>query len=478
MKVVKQLIGIVVLFSSASVMAEEMALEKVLQRVVDNSLAIKVADLKLERSGLEKNKLESMLGWQLGGQSSFSHDTGFGSIPQNTLRLNSNLNRMLSDGSIIGASAGYSFTDSETVLFPGFPDPSHDATVDLSYRRPLLKGSGLPAYKEGRKLAELSEKLNSFNQNMIREQLATQTVETYFGLISTQTQIENTKKGIKRAQRMLQYNRKNQELGLSERKDILQVNAQIRAREAELESLNIQRQRLIVALNQLMNRNPDKKITAVRDKSFANTDVTFDVLYDAGLGWSPTIKLYETQIEMAETQISMSRDQLKDTLDGFATVGGRAKYGDTTTGSTVNEQDYAFSVGVEFQKSLDRRDVNAEISQAKIDRLVAQQEIENIKRNLKFNIASLLQEIESTGATINAMQVRYDQEKQKLDEGVERYRRGRANTLELITFENDISLAEFMLEQQKIELSKKYAKLEVVSGKIWQRVVPLQSNKE
>lgn len=468
------IVALGIFLSPSFVVADTMTLDQVLQRVVDNSLPLQVADLQQQRSGLEQQKLDSMFGWQLGGKSSYNHDVNFIGFPQDTLQITGNINRLLKDGASIGASAGYTYSNPEVAFSPQFPDPSNDGTIDLTYRRPFLKGSGLPSYVQGKKLAQLSEKLSSFSRSMLQEQLANQTIEAYYGLVLAQTQLENTHKAIERTKRLLKYNKKKQELGLSEKKDILQVDAQLKAREAELESLKVLRTRLTVTLNQLMNREAEKSFTAVMDDKVISGNKDFDELYKSGLEWSPNIKLQNTKVEVAEAQIELKRDSLKDTLNGFASVGGREKYGEPAQGSTVNEQDYAFSFGIEYQKSLDRSDVNAEISQAKLDRVIAQREIENVKRNLKYGLNSLLQDIDTTDATIKAMKVRYDQEQAKLDEAETRYRRGRADTFELITYENDISMAEFLLEQQKIELSKKYSKLDVTSGQVWKRVIPLQ----
>ena len=471
----------VLLFLPAVVLAAptQMTLDQVLQRVVDNSLQLQIADLQAERSTFETKKLDAMLGWTVGGKSTLGHDVGFGSIPQNTLGINGNVSRLLSDGAIVGASAGYTFADADAALIPSLPNPSHDGTLDFSYRRPLMKGAGLPNYVQGKKRAEIGEKLSKLNRNLIQDQLANQSVEVFYALVSIQERMKNVKNGIARTNRLLKYNKRNQELGLTEKKDILQVDAQIKAQEAELESLTVTRSQLMVSLNQLMNQPAETEIeVSMQDKSNVG-DVALEVVVNESVAHAPAIDLQEAQIEMAEVAIEQSKDGLKDKLDGFLNVGARAKYGDAMDEGapiTVNEQDYAVSLGVEYSRTLDKSNVSAEISQAKIDRIIAQREIENIKHNLRFTVASLVQEIDKTGSTIKAMTSRLDTEKEKLEEGVARYKRGRGDTQQLILFENDLSLAQFLVDQQKIELAKKYAKLDVIRGAVWKRVVPLEKN--
>ncbi|MDH5545158.1 MAG: TolC family protein [Gammaproteobacteria bacterium] len=453
-------------------MASSMTLEQVLQRVVDKSLDLEVARLKKERSGLEKEKFDSMLGWQVSGQSSYSHDIGFGSIPQDTMRFNGNIARVMPNGSVVGIGGGYSYANADAALFPILPNPSHDANIDISYRHPLLRGLGLPSYRLGKKIAALGEDMTDLQRFFVQDAMARQTVDVFYSLVAIQIQMKNAEDAIERSRRLLKYNKRNKELGLSEQKDILQMNAQIKAREADLEVLKIAHTSLVATLNQFMNADPIGSVVADA-KLEVDALPEYSVLFEAAVKWSPSIKLSELQIAMAESQISIAGDKKRDKLDGFATLGGRAKYGDSATG-TVNEQDYAFSVGLDFQRKMDNRDIGAEISQYRIDIQVAQRELEMEKTKLKYELSRLVAEMNETSNAIKELNSRLDKEQQKLDEGVERYRRGRADTQQLIFYENDLSFARLALEQQKVELAKKFAKLSVVSGNIWQRVVPLE----
>ncbi|HEY8555672.1 MAG TPA: hypothetical protein VIL43_14185, partial [Burkholderiales bacterium] len=54
-----------------------------------------------------------------------------------------------------------------------------------------------------------------------------------------------------------------------------------------------------------------------------------------------------------------------------------------------------------------------------------------------------------------------------LEEATQRYRTGRADTAELIQFENDYEVAALAVAQQTIELARRRVELARLSGALW-----------
>jgi outer membrane protein TolC len=130
----------------------------------------------------------------------------------------------------------------------------------------------------------------------------------------------------------------------------------------------------------------------------------------------------------------------------------------------VNESDYAASVRLEFRKALDRSGLNAEVTQAQIDRSVALREAERIRIDVKYNVTGLIAEIGKTNKSLASQRQRVIVERKKVDEATKRYRTGRTDTTQLIQFENDYQLSKLAREQQRIELARKHASLELMRG--------------
>ena len=464
-------------YSSFSI-AQSMSIEQVLQRSIDNSISLKIASLQTERATHEKVKIESMLGWQITNQTNFNHDVGFTGTPSNVFRSVSGVNRMLKNGDIVGSSANYSLEDSEFVFSPAFPNPAHRVNLDLNYRKPLWRDANNPSYSIGLTSADLGTKLTIENTSIIKDQFAAQVIETYYITLLTQAGIHNIQRATTRTKRLIKFIKKNQQLGLAEEKDLLQVNAQLQTLVAEQSSLELAWVQQQVLINNFMGRDHRAEFSPTLTSKFHALPTNENTLLQEAIKHAPAIRLKNAQIELAETTMARIRNSKKNKLDAIASLGTRSAYGKNSSNGTVNEHDYAVSIGIDFSRSLDKRGIDAEIQQAMLDRSIALQEIENIKRELKYSVLGFRQEISSTNTAISAYKKRVKKEKQKLEEASERYRRGRTDTQQLILFENDLSTAEFLLEQKRIDLARRYARLDLLRGKTWEKVIPLSASNE
>lgn len=449
---------LVTLAGMGQVTAETMALEKVVQTALRNSLPLQIATLQAERSTHEADKLHSMLGWQQNARLNFNHDVGFTGTPSNKLNAMGGMSRKLSNGDVIGGSASYSMEDSEFVFGPAFPNPAHRINLDVNYRKSLQKGVDNPLYNNGLKKAEVGVVLSEESRLLLQDNFTIQVVESYFASLLTQASMNNIQRAIERTSRLIKFIKKNRKLGLAEEKDLLQVNAQLQSLKADQSSLQLAWLQQTSNLNRLMGKGYQDDFLPILKKTFPRySDVK--LILDESLAYSPGIRLQQAKIKLAESVMDDVKNNKKNQLDLVMSVGTRTAYGENSLNSTVNETDYALMVGVEYSRAADKRGVNAELQQAMLDRSIALREIENIKQELNYSVMGLLQEIDATDSAIKQYDQRVNREMQKLAEAEARYERGRTTTQELIMFENDLSIAKFLLEQKRIDLARRHARL-------------------
>jgi len=86
---------------------------------------------------------------------------------------------------------------------------------------------------------------------------------------------------------------------------------------------------------------------------------------------------------------------------------------------------------------------------------------------LQYELSSLLAETKAGQSALNAYQQSARSEKKKLNEALQRYKEGRADTDQLIQFESQLSLAELSVELQKIELLRRFYGLNLLRGELW-----------
>ncbi len=447
-----------------------------LQHVVDTYPSLEVAQDQLRRAQQERVKVQSQLGWVLGAQAGVSHDVSpLTGTPADTATLSTSLNRGLASGGTLGVSGSYNYTDS-SFSFPGLPNPSYLGRVDLSLRKPLGRGAGNPDYQQGLISADAGAAVARANAHSTRDQVARQTMSLFYGAALTWAQYRNARDGVERAKRLLRHVRNNARLGLAEDKDLLQSEAQLRAQTAQVDALLAAWETQRTSLNRLMGRPADEEFVPVLPAQTAPVEGDAATIYKQALAYSPDIVRLQAQVDIAQAQIARSRDAERSQLDlvlGLGTgnlQGTAAAVPPSTSATTVNQSDYAASVQLQYQKPLDRRGVDAALVQAELDRSIALRQLQSTKDDLRYNVDGLLADLHASRDAVDSQQQRVTAEEKKLRDAEQRYRNGRADTIELIQFENDLFFARLAMEQQRIDLIQKRFSLELLRGTLWDSV--------
>jgi outer membrane protein TolC len=464
----KQLTSIaatLLLIASPLTHAESFTLHQTLKRVVETYPSIDIARMQVARAQQEIYRARSIVGWNLGAQAGASHDISpFSGTPSDSADLSASLTKPLTSGGTIGLSGNYSYEDSSFTFGPTFPNPSHFSRVDANYRMPLAKGAGNPQYQQAITSAEAGTRIARANELTTRDQLAGQTMELFYGAAAIKVQIATAKDAIDRAQRLKKYIQDNARLGLSEEKDLLQAEAQLQARLSDYDALMVSWEQQRTAINRLLDRPRTAEFDPVLQDSEKLTDDPITIMEQAK-GYSPDLKRQQAQIEISDAIIEASKDEAKSQMDLVFGVGYGNKQGPATP--PVNESDYAASVRLEYSRPVDKQGVEAVVTQAVLDRSIALRETQRIKDDLEYNVRGLVAEIGNSHASIESHRKRVTTEQSKFSEALQRYRTGREDTRNLIQFENELQLSKLALEQQRIELSRRNANLDLLRGQMF-----------
>jgi outer membrane protein TolC len=192
-------------------------------------------------------------------------------------------------------------------------------------------------------------------------------------------------------------------------------------------------------------------------------------LIEQAEAYNPDLARGRARVRIAEAAIERSRDARQDLIDVVYSLGTRSRSGDTSDGS-VSDDDVIGGVQLEYSRALDRRGVDAALNQAQLDRDIALQEMEVVRRNLSYRISGLTAEIDAAHSALRSYRASLAAENAKLNEAIERYRTGRIDTSELIQFENDLHTVELLSEQQAIDLARKRIELALLTGRLWDHI--------
>lgn len=442
--------------------------EQVLQLVLQSQPSLEVALLQIERARLETPVAESQLGWVLNGQAGTSRELSFTGVPSDRIDIGAGVQRKLASGSSVGVDTSYSREDSEVSFFSTFPNPANTTKLDFNYRTPLARGAGNPAYQHELISAETGATIAIAERKKLRDQLSFQALNLFYSAALTKARIKNAEAAIDRSRRLKKFIERNIYLGVNEKKDRLQINAQLHGAEADLKSLKVTWEQQRTALNRLMGQPWHMDFTPdLGDLPEVGDEV--DKITEQALGNSHDLVIGRARLETAEAYINRSRDQQRNKLDLVFSVGGRNINGESTIGA-INESDYAGNLRLEFSRSLNRQGVDARLTQAQLDRSITLKQIQDIKMALNYQVNGLLSEISATQAALVDSETRLTSEQKKYKEGNSRYRTGRTDISELLQFENDLRLAQLAVEIKRIELIGKHAELELLRGVRWAQI--------
>lgn len=461
-------------FTSA-VRAESFTYLQTLERVMATYPSLEVAQMQVDRAWQEKQKVESRIGWGLGAQAGYNHDLApFGAAISDTSNLGLSLDRPLASGGSLGLSGTYTDSRYTPSLFGS--SYSRTSRVDLNYRKPLGRGAGNPAYGQGLVSAEAGARIAEANALATRDQIARQTMDLFYGAVLTQARIANARVGIERAERLKGYIGSNTQLGLAERQDLLQTEAQLQSQRADHDVLMAAWAQQRASLNRLMGRPADANIEPVLSPLPALPELVMDTLVTEAEQASADIRRNEARLAIAEAQLVNSRDSAKSTVDLVLGAG----YGNLQAGGMppVDQTDTAYSARIEFRRALDQRGNQAVVTQAQIDRSIALRDRQTLKDDLQYNLNGLLRDIEASHTALETQRLRVETEDAKVAEANKLYRQGRMDTARLIQFENERTFANLALKQQQLELARKHYTLELLRGQLWQSANTPDGNKK
>lgn len=457
-------------FNSPTVFSASLSLQQVLTNMVKLHPLVQIKSLEQQSAALDLGKAESKTGWYLKGNAGTDHDLSFLGTPTDISTAGLGLEKTFGFGGRVSIDGTYKYEDADLTLSPQIPNPSASTNFDLKYIQPLGRGFGNPEYKTALKNAEASKIIAQTNWQENRDGLSKQVIDLYFSLAKTNAQIDNTLLAINRAKRLKQYTAKNINLGISEKKDFLQTEARLQASIAEKGSLRVIRERQYIALNrltafpwqlryELVTKEPDKLIP---QNSF---DDSYKQVKESSWG----LKRNNAQIMIAESFINQSRDLNRDDFNITLSAGSRNRNGEVA-GEDFNETDYAAGIQLQYRRALDRQGLESELTQAQLKKSIGYQEQSAITLDLGYQLSSLLAEMNELQSSLIRSKKSLRVEKEKNNEALKRYRNGRADTSELIIFENDYRFAEFTVTNKQLELQRMLAQLDLLKGKLWERI--------
>ena len=457
------------LLSCQPVMAEQTTVQTLLQDVINNYPAIKTAYIQVANAQQENLKIQGQTQWQLGAQAAFNKDVSLFGSPVDQTIVGASLNKLLESGDRVSLSAQIRHEDAEESAIPTLPNPATSSELKFEYTKPLGKGADNLEYNAALMNATAGVDIKSAERQQLLDDMAEQIIELYLGGVNTRLQIENTKASIQRTRKLSRFINDRLKLGIVEDKDQLQTDAQLESQKAQLTALELAWTQQTIAINRLTGKSWNHPVALSAPSIVYSESISTDSEMPPVLQHSPDLKQIDSLINIAENQIKIQRQNKKDQLDLKFFIGNKTSDGDTQTGD-VSDSDIVAGVSLDFKQSIDKTAEDAALYQAQLDRGLQLQNKKLLLDNLHFDLASLIAELKAVNQSIKAYQRSKKAELKKLNDAEQRYKSGRIDIDQLLSFENQLSATDLALKLQKMQLQQRLLKLSLLKGEIWKTI--------
>jgi len=455
------------------------ALRDIIIEVLARHPDLSLGQLQVDLTAAASDKLEGMLDPQVNLSGNYSDETQpttnpFAASGTNLAGISGSITKPLSDGSTLSGSLQYNRTrlnypPTVPSAFQSTLNPNYQSRIDLTYRYPLLRGHGNPAYHEQKIASDQDTVSARWSVDVQRQALSGQVIALYYQLIADEISEQLAQEAVDRAEKLLQYQKLRERFGLIEAADRLQAEALLATRRMELENAGATLRRDRTDLNRLMLRRPEQPLHVAplyRADQMPTEPPALAALLEQAERQRPIFKMIDARLQASEARLLAARDQHETRIDLVGQAGTRALTG--TAGSALSQgfsvKDRFVGIGIEVSDTIGGHATAAGIRQAELTRQQALLQQKQARENITTELAGARTALLNARGTLSAARLRAAAERRKYAAELKRYREGRTDTATIVQFEGDLRLAELQAAMQAVTAEMAEHQLDLANG--------------
>jgi outer membrane protein TolC len=375
----------------------------------------------------------------------------------------------------------------------------YGSNINMTLNMPLLNGFGKEAAAEQLILAKGDLEIS---REELRAQVHTvlETVENaYWDLVAARESLRIARLSLKRAEDLLELNRKKVEVGTLAPIEITEAEAGVASQEETviIEETNLQNaEDELRRLLAIPASDPMWQATVVPTDLpvFEEIEIDLDAAIETALAERPelynakqTLKNRELSERVArratrptldlnlnfnpsgnnyESIITDGPDGIPGTLDDVVTVV------DGKIAESVREiyevDNYDWSAGLSFSMPIGNRAARASHAIARINKDRAQIDLDNQIQSIRVETRRAVRSVESSVKRVNAARVSLELQRKKLDAEEKKFDNGMSTSFNILTYQRDLATAELSLVNAHLAYIKALVALEKSKGTLLQ----------
>ncbi|MDX8411863.1 MAG: TolC family protein [Mariprofundaceae bacterium] len=454
-----------------------MSLQQTIEAVLASHPDLALSRIKPRIAATEKGRIEGQLDPVVSASGNFTEDqtpvsSAFSPSGSKYLQLQGNISKPLAGGGTVALGASFnradlSFTSPLASQIASI-NPAYRNQIDLSYRHPLFRGYGRPAYHQSLAAAEADTQAATLQLGIVAEQLALRALNLYYQMASNEINVQLANDAVLRARELLAYQHRREEFGLIEAAERLQAEALLATRNMEYQQAKAELVQNRAELNRLMLRAPESPFSVVLDRVEIGSAPTLDEAMSIAEQHRPELQVQERRLAAADARLAAAMDEQNPQLDVVASLGSRSLNDDSATALAqgLNLSDRFVALGLEFSDILGRHRAKSAIRKAELERQQILLERAQSLERIKDEVTTALIALQTGAQTLGSAEQRADAERRKFVAEMHRYRDGRSDTATIVQFEGDLRIAELIHAIEGIKLRRAYRLLTWAEGRL------------
>jgi len=461
--------------------SDEISLKDIVETVLANHPDLALSRIAPRIAATEKEQVQGQLDAVVSGRGGYVEDhtpvsSDFSPNASKIIELQGNASKPLASGGTLSFGANYTRTDlsfnSPLAAQLASINPAYRNQADISYRHPLLRGAGRPAYHQAMISADANSRAAALQSHLATEQLLLRTLNLYYQMASNEINVELSHDALLRAEELLAYQRHREEFGLIEAADRLQAEALLASRKMEHQKAQAALAHNRAELNRLMLRSPESPLSTKTDNTENKPVPALAEAMSVAEENRPELQAQAVRLTATDARLAAAKDTQKMQMDVVASVGGRGL--NDQAGAALAQgftlDDRFVSVGLEFSDTIGRHSSKASIRKAELEKQQILLEREQSLERIKDEIVSALTSLQTGAQTLDSANQRTEAEQRKYAAELQRYRNGRSDTATIVQFEGELRFAELAQAIEAIELQRAYDMLLWAEGTLLTRL--------
>ncbi len=371
-------------------------------------------------------------------------------------------------------------------------NPRYGNTLRLEFTQPLLKDFG---FKVSRKEILIAQNNLEISQHQLKSVLLDtiyQVQEAYWNLVYTIEDHKVKQQSLELAKDLLAKNQKEVEVGKLAPIEILNAEAVVASREAEI----LQAEALIGAnedlLKNIINMAEEQQVALIRivptdEPGFIKKEVTLDEALKRAYALRPDLKMKRTEIETNELNMSIAKNQMLPGLSlnlsywSPGISGDRVLYlnDNPLTGVIIGTEEGSSTESLEDALKLTYNNwqasitlsiplsnflTKAELAKAKLELDKSQLELENIQKQVLLEVKNAVRDIETSAKRVEAFGIARELAEKRLEAEEKKLGVGLTTNYFVLQFQEELATARSQELRAVIDNNLAWAKLEKALG--------------